>query len=252
MFRHTDSQVADTNGPSNRDRPTARGALLPSSPDSEPALHGRNARIAWANATVCSRHAVSEMKVDRAPTQQPGLYLVVLGGRTPHTHVELHDVRWVVGTCIDDTIPELKRQWFGSRKGLHLDSYVRLDCVDGYAVQLKRQGSTNPDPSTPPSQPQKLWFVNMGGYDASALLELHAIGCVVAPHAQAAKNRAKHRWLKGTLQQHKDDLHMLDQLGGVDNCLPIEELQGWEVKLTPTPDQPSCSFKPDWFGYRPI
>ena len=37
----------------------------------------------------------------------------------------------------------------------------------------------------------KLWFVNMGGYDPSSLLELHQIGCVVAPNAQAAKNRAE-------------------------------------------------------------
>ena len=66
------------------------------------------------------------------------LFLVVLGGRTPHSHAELHDVRWVVGTSIDDTIPKLKRQWFGSRKGLHLDSYVEVGGVDDYSIRLHR------------------------------------------------------------------------------------------------------------------
>lgn len=184
--------------------------------------------------------------------QRPGLYLVVLGGRTPQTHVELHDVRWVVGNSIDDAIPELKRQWFGNRKGLHLDSYVRVDCVDGYAVELSQ--SQSPEVVSQPDEAalQKLWFVNMGGYDPSSLLELHQIGCVVAPNAQAAKSRARKRWLRDSLQQHKDDLHTIDQVGGIDDCLPIVELQGWTVRLKPAPDQPSCSFKPDWFGYRLI
>ena len=190
------------------------------------------------------------MGVAQSQTQRPGLYLAVLGGRTPQTHVELHDVRWVVGCCIDDTIPELKRQWFGHRKGLHLDSYVRIDCVDGYAVEL-RQNKTSDVASGGVQAPlQKLWFVNMGGYDASSLLELHQVGCVVAPNAQAAKSRARKRWLTNSLQQHKDDLHAIDQVGGVDDCLPIDELQGWQVTLTPAPDQPCCSFQPDWFGYR--
>ena len=185
------------------------------------------------------------------------LFLVVLGGRTPHSHVELHDVRWVVGTSIDDTIPELKRQWFGSRKGLHLDSYVEVRSVDGYSIRLHR----TPKPNSPLSFSstsatstvhQRLWFVNMGAYAASSLLELHQCGCVVAPNPQAAKRLARQRFLKGGLQQHKDDLHALDAVGGVDDCLPIEELQGWRVHLVHDPDVPSCTFIPDWFGYRPI
>ena len=192
------------------------------------------------------------MQAGQSPTPRPGLYLVVLGGRTPASHVELHDVRWVVGNSIDDTIPELKRQWFGSRKGLHLDSYTRIENVDGYAVELNR--SMNPTVMPEPVQApiQKLWFVNMGGYDASSLLELHQIGCVVAPTAQAAKHRARKRWLTDSLHQHKDDLHAVDQVGGIDDCLPIADLQGWQVSLRPAPDQPSCTFQPDWFGYRPI
>ena len=187
----------------------------------------------------------------------PRLFLVVLGGRTPHSHVELHDVRWVVGHSIDATIPELKRQWFGSRKGLHLDSYVHLRCVDGYAIHLQRRAVASvPASSLPgsgtPGASQRLWFVNMGAYDPASLLELHQCGCVVAPNAQAAKSRARQRFLNGGLQPHKDDLHALDAVGGVDDCLPIEELQGWRIHLEPAPDLPSCTFAPDWWGYRPI
>ena len=185
------------------------------------------------------------------------LFLVVLGGRTPQSHVELHDVRWVVGQTIDDTIPELKRQWFGSRKGLHLDSYVEVRCVDGYGIQLHRlrQAEYLPANMTSPAGSgarQRLWFVNMGAYDPSALLELHQCGCVVASSAQAAKSQARRHFLKGHSLQHKDDLHALDSVGEVDNCLPIDELQGWTIHLDPSTKLPSCSFTPDWWGYRPI
>ena len=44
------------------------------------------------------------------------LYLVVLGGRAAKANVELHDVRWVVGSCIEDSYDLLRRDWFGSLK----------------------------------------------------------------------------------------------------------------------------------------
>ena len=50
------------------------------------------------------------------------LFLVVLGGRCKGCHVEQHDVRWVVGETIDATLPALRKEWIGLRRGLHIDS----------------------------------------------------------------------------------------------------------------------------------
>ena len=66
-----------------------------------------------------SPHPAATPEAGPAPT----LFLVVLGGRIAGAHIELHDVRFVAGTSIDDTLPHLRRQWFGARKGLHLDSW---------------------------------------------------------------------------------------------------------------------------------
>ena len=41
------------------------------------------------------------------------LFLVVLGGRAKKANVELHDVRWVVASRIEDTFDALKKDWFG-------------------------------------------------------------------------------------------------------------------------------------------
>jgi hypothetical protein len=96
-----------------------------------------------------------------------------------------------------------------------------------------------------------LWFVNLGAYRPDSLAELHHFGLVVARSPQAAKAAAKRQWLKGALQQHKDDL------AAVDDCLALEQLEllggaRWHVQLELHPHGLSQSQVPDWCGYRLI
>ena len=186
------------------------------------------------------------MKPLPRPTLSPKaqlLFLVVLGGRHGTSLIELHDVRFVAGTDIDETIPELRRQWFGRREGLHLDSYMAVRAVDGFTVSLAQE---------PPSpRPERLWFVNLGAYRPDCLAEQHHFGLVVARSAAGAKAAAKGQWLQGLVQQHKDDLC------SVDDCLALEQLEllggeRWYVQLSAHPDGLSQRQRPDWFGYRPI
>ena len=65
------------------------------------------------------------------------LYLVVLGGRASKANIELHDVRWVIGSKIEDTFESLRKNWFGSIEGLHIDSYKKIKSIDGYKINLK-------------------------------------------------------------------------------------------------------------------
>ena len=52
-------------------------------------------------------------------------YLVVLGGRIKKANIELHDARLVFGAKIEDTYDSLRKDWFGSSIGLHIDSYKK-------------------------------------------------------------------------------------------------------------------------------
>ena len=218
---------------------------LPSTP-----INGKTAVIPPAQP---SPHPAATPEAGPAPT----LFLVVLGGRIAGAHIELHDVRFVAGTSIDDTLPQLRRQWFGARKGLHLDSWMTVRFVDGYRVVLR------PEPF---AGPERLWFVNMGGYDPQQLAELHAFGLFVATSPQAAKGAARRRLLPEVLERHKDDLHGVETAlaGGVDDCLEVQlsladpaaaaaagEGPRWlAVHLIPDGrEQPQV---PDWFGYRLI
>ena len=165
------------------------------------------------------------------------LFLVVLGGRTAGCNIELHDVRFVVGEAIEATLPALRRQWFGRRRGLHLDSYVAVERADGHRVSLRRE---------PFAGNERLWFVNLGAYDPRQMAELHAFGLVVAGSPQAAKARAKRQWLLGAEQAHKDDLC------AVDDCLSLESVADWHVHLNADPSLGSEPLVPDWYGYRLI
>lgn len=203
-----------------------------------------------APETAVPETPVPETAAPEAPgdAAAPLLHLVVLGGRAPRAHIELHDVRFVAGRTIEDTLPELRRQWFGRREGLHLDSVMVVRAVDGWAVSLGRE------PAAP--RPERLWFVNLGAYRPDSLLELHHVGLVVASSPQAAKAAAKRRWLRGAQQIHAQQIHK-DDLLAVDDCLALEQLEllsgeRWHVQLSRHPedwDQPQV---PDWFGYRPI
>ena len=57
------------------------------------------------------------------------LFIVVLGGRSLKSNIEIHDVRWVLGESLEDTFPELRKQWIGKSNGLHIDSYKRIEYV---------------------------------------------------------------------------------------------------------------------------
>lgn len=178
----------------------------------------------------------------------PQLFLVVLGGRVAGVHIELHDVRFVAGTTLEDTLPALRRQWFGRRRGLHIDSYMVVRQVGNCAVELRRE---------PQDGLQRLWFVNVGGYHPERLAEEHAFGLVVATTAMGAKRQALAAWLPEAVNRHKDDLHPVvgvgaeEALAGVDDCLPLAVVGGWHVHLQPVPGPPPPQ-RPDWFGYRPI
>ncbi|MDR3450077.1 MAG: DUF1543 domain-containing protein [Alphaproteobacteria bacterium] len=134
------------------------------------------------------------------------LFAVYLGGRAHRGNTELHDVVFVTGTAIEDTYEQLMDKWFGSPEGLHLDSWLELDYVDGYRVTPEGFNATG----------NKLFFVNLGAYEEGAFTEIHASTFIIATEALEAKKRAKAELLPGWASPvHTDDLY------DVDDCIEI-------------------------------
>ena len=128
------------------------------------------------------------------------LYLVVLGGRVKKANIEIHDVRWVVGSKIEDTYDTLRKDWFGSPKGLHIDSYKKIRYLNGYKINLRNVENlkiNNNKFSNKSNTKKNLCYVNIGSYDPSSMLEKYEFGLVIATNKLEAKNRAESQWLIG-------------------------------------------------------
>ncbi len=163
------------------------------------------------------------------------LFMVYLGGMAPGANIELHDVQFVIGKSIEDTYPLLIEHWYGSPRGLHLDSYKELKGADGFEIELKE---------FPQNSELKLFFVNAGGYQRETLAEQHAFGLFVGKSETEVKNRALNTLLKDSMQQHKDDLFL------VENHLLRTPGQKYFIHLKPSTN--TFDLNPDWFGYRVI
>lgn len=150
----------------------------------------------------------------------PRLFAVLLGGHcAPRSNTELHDVVFAAGETIEDTFGDLCELWFGTLPGLHVDSWIALDVVDGHRVTLQPEK---------PAGDRKLYFINLGGYRPGEFAELHARSFLVAADEAEVKRRAKAVWSDGLESVHTDDLYE------VDDCLEIGEVSGWHVALAPT------------------
>jgi hypothetical protein len=125
------------------------------------------------------------------------LFAIYIGGEFPGANIEIHDVRFVVAASIEDTHDELRRQWWGAPRSLHIDCWTEVVHADGYDISLL------PEPYV---GPEKLFFVNLGGYERGEFAERHRNVFVVAENEAKAKSRA----LKGVrewIEPHRDDLY---------------------------------------------
>ena len=183
------------------------------------------------------------------------LFLVVLGGKANKANIELHDVRWVIGSKIEDTYDALREDWFGSFEGLHIDSYKKINNVDGYKINLRKienEKLKNNKFHDVNYQEVNLWFVNIGGYDPSSMQEKHEFGLVVAKSSLEAKNKAKSRWLNGYKKKHKDDIASLKNSSILDNLEIIKKFGNWEIELIRDNNCLEENNYPDWYGYKRI
>ena len=183
------------------------------------------------------------------------LYLVVLGGRAKKANIELHDVRWVVGSKIEDTFDTLRKDWFGSPKGLHIDSYKKIKYIDGYKINLINFEKDKIDEKQlvkKNKSKKHLWFVNIGGYNPTSMQEKHEFGLVTASTKVEAKNIAKSKWLFGCKKKHKDDISSLKSLSTLDDCEVIKNIDKWEIELISDNNAHEENNLPDWYGYKRI
>jgi hypothetical protein len=130
------------------------------------------------------------------------LFMFYIGGDCGSSNIELHDVRFSMGNTPEDCYDDLRRQWWGEPKSLHLDCWGPVEQADGFDVAL----TTEPQDDTS----SKLFFVNLGGYNPSDFNELHKNVLIVAPDRDAAKQKALGQ-VNDWLQPHKDRIFEIEK-----------------------------------------
>ncbi|AJQ46497.1 DUF1543 domain-containing protein [Pseudomonas putida] len=152
------------------------------------------------------------------------LYVVMLGGRHPGAKIEVHDVVFAQADTFEQAYPQLRQAWFGSPKGLHVDSWLQVHGVDGQRVELR--------PHAPARGALRLYFINLGGYERDVFGEAHRYLLVAAHNKTEAKALGKQRMQAHWLKPHTDAL--LD----VDDCLAIDQVGGQFVHLVEGAHEP--------------
>ena len=129
------------------------------------------------------------------------LFAIYIGGEMAGANIEVHDMRFVVAPSINETYDELRRQWWGKPKSLHVDCWAELSHVDGYDISLREEQFLGTE---------RLFYVNLGGYDSAEFLEVHRNAFVVAETVAQAKYRAV-KEVKHWREPHRDDLYEAEQ-----------------------------------------
>lgn len=162
------------------------------------------------------------------------LFAVYIGGEMQGANIELHDMRFVAAPSLEATYAELRRQWWGIPGSLHIDGWCELTRADGYEVTLKQQ---------PSEDENRLFYVNLGGYDPSHFTELHKNTFVVAPSASKAKVRAL-KTVRDWDAFHMDDMYEAEQAIRLDDSVGPH----WHIHLAKIADESpppfTCRYKP--------
>jgi hypothetical protein len=149
------------------------------------------------------------------------LFAIYIGGELEGANIELHDMRFVVAPSIADTYDELRRQWWGIPRSLHIDCWAEINQVDSYDVELRPEVFTGRE---------KLYYINLGGYHESEFLEKHKNVFIVATSVTEAKRRAI-KEVKPWNLPHRDQMYEAEQAFSLDDCARERRLY---LHLTPS------------------
>ena len=165
------------------------------------------------------------------------LFMLLVGCRPKGRFTEQHDVLFAIGTTPKSLVPQILNFWPEAKGVIHVDAWREVTLVNGFNVKVV----TNTEALTSNLQPEKLFFINLGGYKQNEFNEFHYKMIVLAPNIANAIAQAKqtafykHTGFKGA-PSHIDDKYGID----VDDVFEIKDIlspalkEKYTITLTPT------------------
>ncbi len=177
------------------------------------------------------------------------LFLVYVGGKFKGSNIEAHDIIFTVGEKFEDTYNQIISKWYGDKNSLHIDSYMKLQYVDGYKLIIINN-EHNISLHNKKNKPY-LWFAYLGGYEHNNIEESHQISFVVSGSKMRAMKKAKQKIRKEIKMIHIDNIKKLSVIEVKDESLELKSTK-WYIDLEEDDLIRSQDIVADWQGYKKL
>ena len=164
------------------------------------------------------------------------LYMVMLGCTPKGRITEQHDIFFGIGTSLKNLVPQMNEFWPEAKGKIHIDAWREVTMVDGFKIDVVPNlgNAANPD---------KLFFINLGGYKQNEFEEYHYKILTVAQTLAIATKKSKettfykHFGFKGATS-HIDDKYGIDvdDIYNVEDILAPEFKQQYQLSIIPNPN----------------
>ena len=162
----------------------------------------------------------------------------MLGCTPPGRHVEQHDIFFGIAASLNELADEIKAFWPEPTR-IHVDAWREVSLVDGYQVNIAERTTDSPVAEAP----QKLFFINLGGYQPNKFEEQHYVLLTVKKDMAAASREAKdtffyqHNGFEGATS-HIDDKYGIDvdDIYNVEDILSDAQKAKYSIVLSPAID----------------
>lgn len=168
------------------------------------------------------------------------LFMLLLGSKAPGRHVEQHDFFFGIAGSLKELIPAIKEFWKEAGDKIHIDGWREVNIVEGYRISIV------PRTESTPTSSERLFFINLGGYQRNKFEEQHYVVLTVQPDRASASHQAKKTVFYETnhfpgAESHIDDKYGID----VDDLYEIEDIlvpgqkEKYQLRITPEPGAPA-------------
>jgi hypothetical protein len=176
------------------------------------------------------------------------LYMIILGCTPIGRFTEQHDIFFGIGNSLKDLIPQMKTFWPEAKGQLHIDAWREVAVVDNFSIEIIAKDVAAD------STPEKLFFINLGGYKENEFEEYHYKILTVAESLGLASKNAKattfckHFGFKGATS-HIDDKYGidLDDIYNVSDILNNQFKEQHSLKITKS--ETTLEENPLYIGY---
>lgn len=175
----------------------------------------------------------------------PKLFMILLGCKPKGRHTEQHDIFFAIANEVRELVPAINAFWPEANGKIHLDAYRIVNHVNGYKVEVAEKNSKV-------APINRLFFMNLGGYQSNVFEELHYKMLIVAGEkSEAIKNAKESQFFNQYFSPHIDDKYGVDvdDIFEIEEVLPEEMKTKYQLVFTPVEGLPEDEIV---LGYMPI